>query len=99
MKRTVTWLLPVLNAMPHLREALRSIEDQTDTDAEILAWDNGSSDGSVEELQAWIPSRIPGRVVTGRPPSVGGSLRDMMLAVDTPLCARMDGDDVTCLDA
>jgi glycosyltransferase involved in cell wall biosynthesis len=95
MTRKVTWLLPILNAMPYLRGALQSIADQTYTDAEVLAWDNGSNDGSVEELEAWIPSRIPGRVVTGRPPSVGGSLRDMMLAVDTPLCARMDGDDVS----
>jgi hypothetical protein len=91
----VTWLLPVKNAMPYLPEALASIEAQTYRNWEVLAWDNGSTDGSQEELLRWIPTRLPGRVVTDRPsPTVGGSLQQMVDECATELCARMDADDV-----
>ncbi len=86
-------LMPVKNAMPFLKEALASLEAQTHRDFVVLAWDNGSEDGSVEELRRWIPSRLPGEVFTGSPLSVGGALRELVLRAGTPLCARMDGDD------
>jgi GT2 family glycosyltransferase len=90
----VTWLLPVKNAMPYLPEALASIEAQTYRNWEVLAWDNGSTDGSREELLRWIPGRLPGRVVTDRPsPTVGGALQQMVEECATELCARMDADD------
>ena len=59
----VSWLMPVLNGMPYLRELLDSLVAQTYPHHEIIAWDNGSTDGSVALLQAYIPSRIAGRVV------------------------------------
>jgi glycosyltransferase involved in cell wall biosynthesis len=59
----VTWLLPVKNAMPYLPEALASIEAQTYRNWTVIAWDNGSTDGSLEVLHEWIPSRLPGVVV------------------------------------
>src|ERR1041384_5785733 len=91
----VTWLMPVKNGMPYLQEALRSIEAQTYALANLTAWDNGSTDGSVDELRKWIPSRIPGRVVTGRPGTIGGSLRNMVIEAETEFCARMDADGLS----
>jgi glycosyltransferase involved in cell wall biosynthesis len=44
----VTWLLAVRNGMPFLPETLASIEAQTYRDWQVLAWDNGSADGTVE---------------------------------------------------
>ena len=94
MSERVTWLLPVKNGMPFLPETLASIEAQTYRDWEILAWDNGSTDRTVEELQKWIPSRLPGRVITGQPLSLANSLAEMVKQCKTEFCARIDADDV-----
>ncbi len=90
----VTWLLPVKNAMPYLTEALASIAAQTYVHHTVLAWDNGSTDGSADELRRWVPSRIPGRVITDQPMGLGACLAKMVEMADSPLCARIDGDDV-----
>jgi len=94
MAPSVTWLLPVKNGMPYLPETLASIAAQTCKDYEVLAWDNGSSDGSVEELKAWVPSRLPGRVIDDRPEGLGASLAKMVVTAETEYCARIDADDV-----
>ena len=94
MSEHVTWLLPVKNGMPYLPETLASIEAQTYHDWEVLAWDNGSTDETVKELHSWIPSRLPGRVITGQPLSLGNSLASMVKECKTELCARIDADDV-----
>jgi len=90
----VTWLLPSLNLMPYLPETLASIEAQTYRNWEIMAWDNGSTDGTVEELKRWIPSRLPGRVVTDGLMPLGRCLQQMVLECSTEYCARIDGDDI-----
>jgi glycosyltransferase involved in cell wall biosynthesis len=95
---TVTWLLPVKNGMPYLPATLASIEAQTHRRWDVLAWDNGSTDGTVEELRRWIPDRLPGRIVTERPLPLANSLREMVLATQTALCARIDADDISSPD-
>lgn len=82
--------------MPYLREALASLEIQTFRDFEVLLWDNGSSDGTVEEARQWIPSRLPGRIVSGNPLPLHLCLARMVKETKTELCARMDADDI-CL--
>jgi glycosyltransferase involved in cell wall biosynthesis len=67
MSCRLTVILPVLNAMPYLTEALASLEAQTFRDFEVCLWDNGSTDGSLEEARRWIPGRLKGRVVADRP--------------------------------
>lgn len=90
----VTWLLPVKNGMPYLTETLASIDAQTSRDWQVLAWDNGSTDGTVEELKRWIPSRLPGKVVTDRPLGLGASLSRMVEESESEFCARIDADDI-----
>jgi len=94
MDNRVTWLIPVLNGMPYLPETLASIEAQTYKNWEVLIWDNGSTDGTLEELEKWIPNRLPGRVFTGEPHGVGGSLKRLVEECTTELCARIDADDI-----
>jgi glycosyltransferase involved in cell wall biosynthesis len=94
MSNKVTWLLPIKNGMPYLTETLASIEAQTYTNWEVLAWDNGSTDGTIEELNRWIPNRLAGRLITGKPLTLGGSLAQMVEVCETELCARIDADDV-----
>ena len=60
----------------------------------MLVWDNGSTDGTLEELRRWIPSRLPGRIITNEPLSLGNSLARLVEAAETELCARTDADDI-----
>lgn len=90
----VTWLLPVRNGMPYLPLTLESITRQTYKHHKIIAWDNGSTDGTLEELKRWIPSRIPGQIVSDRPMPLGRSLAALVEMADTELCARIDADDI-----
>jgi acetyltransferase-like isoleucine patch superfamily enzyme/glycosyltransferase involved in cell wall biosynthesis len=92
----ITVILPVLNGMPYLAAAMASLEAQTCRDFEVLVWDNGSVDGSLEEAEAWIPARLPGRVVKGRPLPLHECLAAMVEEARSEFIARMDADDV-CL--
>lgn len=59
-----------------------------------MVWDNGSTDGTLEILDRWLPSRLPGRVFRGMPLSLGLSLSRLVEEAPTELCARMDVDDI-----
>jgi len=94
----VTWLLPVRNSMPYLRETLASMAAQTYPHHRVLAFDASSTDGSLELLNQWIPGKIAGEVVSEDRPRaanpLGESLRKMVQRAGTELCARIDGDDI-----
>lgn len=94
MGSCLTVIIPVLNAMPYLPEALASLEAQTFRDFQVCLWDNGSTDGSVEEVRRWIPGRLKGRVVTGNPLPLHECLARMVKEARTEFVARMDGDDI-----
>lgn len=97
-EQPVTWLLPVKDGLPYLRETLASIAAQRHTDHRVIAWDNGSTDGSVEVLRQWVPDRVPGVVVADRPMGLGASLARMVAMAETELCARIDADDLAAPD-
>lgn len=90
----ISVLIPVLNGAQFLEEALASLEQQTYRDFEVLVWDNGSTDGTLEILDRWLPARLPGRVFRGQPLSLGLSLARLVEEAPTELCARMDADDL-----
>jgi glycosyltransferase involved in cell wall biosynthesis len=92
---TVTWLMPVRNGMPYLPLTLEAIAGQSYRNHKIIVWDNGSTDGTLEELRRWIPARIPGRVVSTEPMRLGPSLAALTEMADTELCARIDADDIS----
>ena len=94
MSCSVTWLLPVKNGRPFLSQTLASIKAQTFKDFEVLAWDNGSTDGSLDELKRWIPGKLPGMIVCDQPLGLGASQAKMVAAANTEFCARIDADDV-----
>lgn len=97
-KPHVTWLIPVKNGMPYLPETLESILQETYPNRSVLVWDNGSTDGTLEELERWIPSRIPGKIVRDRPLGLGACLAAMVEMADSEFLARIDADDLTYPD-
>ena len=94
MSPTVTWAIAVRNGMPYLPQALASIERQTIRDFTLLAWDNGSTDGTIDELHRWIPARLPGSVITGQAMPLGLSRAEMVRRCHTEFIALADADDV-----
>lgn len=90
----ISVIIPVLNGAPFLEEMLVSLEHQTLRDFDVLVWDNGSTDGTLEILDRWLPARLPGRVFRGVPLSLGLSLRRLVEEAPSELCARMDADDI-----
>jgi hypothetical protein len=52
----------------------------------------------VDLLREWIPKRLPGVLVTGTPLGLAESLARMVTLADTPLCARIDADDINTPD-
>lgn len=94
MNEPVTWLMAVKNGKPYIESTLESIASQTYQNHSLIVWDNGSTDGTVEEVRRWIPSRIPGFIVTDRPLSMGASRAELVRAAKTELCASTDCDDI-----
>jgi len=90
----VTWLLSVKNNLPFLRQTLQSIHCQTYRNHKLLVWDDCSTDGTLKELQRWVPELIPGKIFSGRSLRLGASLAFLVEQADTELCARIDGDDI-----
>jgi glycosyltransferase involved in cell wall biosynthesis len=88
-------MIPVLNGMPYLPHTLASIEKQSFASWQVVVWDNGSTDGTVEELRRWIPDRLPGRVVADRPLPLGLARRVMIEECDSTFGALLDSDDIS----
>lgn len=86
--------MAVRNGMPYLSQTLESVAAQTYRNHKLLVWDDCSDDGSLEELQRWIPDRIPGRIFAGRSLRLGPALGFLVEQADTELCARIDADDI-----
>ena len=65
----VSVVVPVYNAEPYLRECLDSLLGQTLKEIEIIAVDDGSTDGAGKILDEYMVYFI---YLTNRPPAPGG---------------------------
>ena len=87
--------MPVHNAERFLDESLRSVLSQTFTDFELVALENGSTDGSRAVLRRYADSDPRVRVVeSDRRLGLVGSSNAAVAEASAPLVARMDADDV-----
>jgi glycosyltransferase involved in cell wall biosynthesis len=90
----VSVLMPVHNAERWLREALDSVLWQSLGCIELIAVDDGSTDGSVAMLES--AARADGRVRLLRQPHQGliAALNLGLVEARAPLLARLDADDI-----
>lgn len=91
---TVSVLLPVRDALPHLAEATRSVSAQTLEDFEVIAVDDGSTDGSADHLAAWAAMDRRVRLVGQGPLGIVPALERARSFGRGRYLARMDADDV-----
>lgn len=94
--QTLSVVMPVHNALPHLDAAVRSILDQTHGDFEFVILDDASTDGSAERLKEWAAKDDRIRLHLGKK-NIGpaASSNFVARAAKGSLNARMDADDVS----
>lgn len=93
---TVSILLPVYNAVQDLPRAMSSLLTQTFTDFEIIAIDDGSSDGSGEMLEQY--ARSDGRIRVFHQENAGALGKVLNRAAELAkgkFLARQDADDAS----
>lgn len=90
----ISILMPVWNAAETLRAAVRSIQAQSFREWELLAVNDGSTDGSLEILDQAAQKDRRIKVLTGAHAGHVEALRSAARMAGAPLLARMDADDV-----
>ncbi len=90
--------MPVHNAGPYLRGAVDSILTQTFGDFELIAIDDGSTDGSADLLDEMASEDPRLRVLRQANAGVSATLRRGVDLARGRLLARMDGDDLALPD-
>ena len=90
----VSVLLPVKDAAATLPECLASLRGQSLRDHEVIAVDDGSSDGSAALLERAAAEDSRVRVLRAESPGLVGALNTGLRAARGSLLARMDADDV-----
>jgi GT2 family glycosyltransferase len=91
---SVSVVMPVYNCRRYLGEAVDSILNQTYRDFELIAVDDGSSDGSADVLRDRAAADARVKVVSRPNTGIVGALNDGLAASRGKYVARMDGDDV-----
>lgn len=90
----VSVFLPCRNEEAHLPACIDSLAAQTLEAFEVVAVDDGSTDGTRELLDAWARRDGRVRVLEGDGRGVAAAAERAAGAARAPLLARMDGDDV-----
>jgi glycosyltransferase involved in cell wall biosynthesis len=97
MPPRISVVMPVYNAMPYLPEAVRSIFEQTYPEFELIALDDGSTDGSLAYLNSLHDERLS--VVNGmRNIGYTERIRQGIGLARSEFIARQDADDISMPD-
>jgi glycosyltransferase involved in cell wall biosynthesis len=91
---TVSVLLPVYNSRRYLDEAIGSILRQTFSDFELIAVDDGSTDGSGDILKKLAAQDARIKIISRPNTGIAGALNDAIAAASGEFFARMDADDI-----
>jgi GT2 family glycosyltransferase len=90
----ISVLLPVRDDVAYLDEAMESLLAQTFRDFEVVAVDDGSTDGSAERLETWASRDPRVRLTRQAPEGIVAALEQARAVARGRYLARMDADDV-----
>ncbi|MCC6580766.1 MAG: glycosyltransferase [Phycisphaeraceae bacterium] len=90
----VSVVMPVYNGQAYLRQAARSILDQSLNDLELIAVDDGSTDASLDILTQLASEDGRVRVIQQAHEGIVVALNRGCAEAKSPLIARMDCDDI-----
>lgn len=89
----VTVLMPTYNVAPFVKEAIKSVLNQTYSDFELLVIDDCSTDNTIEVVRSIEDPRI--RIVQNeKNVGLAENLNRGLSHITTEYVARMDGDDI-----
>jgi glycosyltransferase involved in cell wall biosynthesis len=91
----VSVLLPVRDPGPYLKDCIASIERQTLQQYEVIAVDDGSTDGSAKVLDDWAVQDERVKVVHRAESGLVETLNAGLELCTAPFVARMDADDIS----
>jgi glycosyltransferase involved in cell wall biosynthesis len=89
----ISVLMPCYNTEDTLDEALDSLKDQTLTDFELIAVDDGSTDGTLQLLKDWSTLEPRLRIYAQPHQGIIHTLNNGLAACRAAYIARMDSDD------
>jgi glycosyltransferase involved in cell wall biosynthesis len=93
MEKSISIIMTVYNRERYLASAIKSVLSQTYTDFELLIWDDGSTDGSIEIARKFEMNDLRVRVVAA---SHQGQTRSLLAAIAETTCPYfgwVDSDD------
>ena len=90
----ISVLLPVFNAENYLALAIESIQNQTFSDFEIIAINDGSTDSSLAILEGFAKRDKRIRVIDQENKGLIVTLNEGIRLTNAPFIARMDADDI-----
>jgi len=91
----ISVVLPVYNSARYLKQAIESILAQTFADFELICVNDGSTDSSLQILQALAAKDRRIQLISRANTGIVGALNDGIAAATGEFVARMDGDDVS----
>ena len=91
----ISIVLPVYNASTYLLEALESISNQTYTNWELIAINDGSTDNSLELLQEYSKKEPRLRIISRSNKGLPYTLNEGIHLAKGEYIARMDADDIS----
>ncbi len=95
MDPVVSVIMPIHNGEATLDEAVRSILTQSFIDFELIAIDDGSTDGSLQILKKFAASDPRIHIISRPNTGIAGALNDGIAVARGKFLARMDADDIS----
>lgn len=93
--KKITVLMPIYNADDYLEESIKSILNQTYTDFDLLAIDDGSTDNSAAIIHSFQDDRVH-YLKNEKNMGIVPTLNRGLALIEGPYIVRMDSDDI-CL--
>ncbi|MHC5821913.1 MAG: glycosyltransferase family 2 protein, partial [Nostoc sp.] len=94
MKKTISIVITVYNRENYLAAAIKSVLDQTWSDLELLIWDDGSTDRSVEIANEYAQQDQRIRVIAAKHTGIAPAIHGAVAATTGDYIGWVDSDDI-----